>query len=174
MLHAEGIMIGTMASRCCKTHLSVMAVPSGVVKRRNCGQQVSCSSPVSRLIHARAAQESEGGASDLIGEDAAVFSLEAQTKDQWTRFFIVLGTVMGVLVRDAILNLFEMQMIIQSCVVCRNISLLLIGVCAMLNRYACICSQQPVTLFSVLLSHAAMSCCNSSFLGGKCCLHLPC
>lgn len=52
-----------------------------------------------RPTQARAAQDSDSGPNELIGEDAATFSLDAQTKDQWTRFFIVLGVVMGVLVR---------------------------------------------------------------------------
>ena len=34
-----------------------------------------------------------------LGEDAAVFSAKAQTRQQWTRFFIVLGAVSIILVR---------------------------------------------------------------------------
>jgi hypothetical protein len=52
-----------------------------------------------RLTHAKAAEQSDESPRNLDGEDAAVFSLAAQTREQWTRFFIVLGVVMGVLVR---------------------------------------------------------------------------
>lgn len=51
------------------------------------------------LVPCRAAQEEET-AVDLSGEDAAAFSAEEQTVDQWTRFFLVLGVVSGVEVRS--------------------------------------------------------------------------
>jgi hypothetical protein len=52
-------------------------------------------------VPCRAAQEDERS-SNLVGEDAAVFSVEEQTAEQWTRFFIVLGVVASVEVRAAI------------------------------------------------------------------------
>lgn len=51
-----------------------------------------------RLAPCRAAQEDETSIK-LAGEDAAAFSAEEQTVEQWTRFFIVLGVVSSVEVR---------------------------------------------------------------------------
>lgn len=76
----------------------VISFPQCAVRNASC-KQLSCPLRLHRHTQARAAQDTDGSPKDLIGEDAAVFSLDAQTKDQWTRFFIVLGVVMGVLVR---------------------------------------------------------------------------
>lgn len=54
----------------------------------------------SRSVHCKAAQE-ENKSIDLVGEDAASFSVEEQTVEQWTRFFVVLGVVAGTEVRSS-------------------------------------------------------------------------
>jgi len=82
----------------CTAKTCVKHVPRICVRGAQ-GAKLTCMSRQQRSTEARAAQGSKSNPNNLVGEDAASFSLEEQTKDQWTRFFLVLGTVTTVLVR---------------------------------------------------------------------------